>query len=269
MSTSQRTKGRSKSTKKSAKEKTAIYVYGVVPADVEVQKNAKGVGDPPATVDVIREGDIAALVSTVSIDNPLGRPEDLQAHAQLLDGTAGVAPVLPLQFGAVMTDAESVAEELLRSHHDEFANALESLEGHAEYIIKGRYDEQEFLSRLLSESKEAQQLRDDIQNTPKDASRNSQMALGELIANAIEQQRQAHTRAVVDELDGVVEQMNPREPTHEWDAVQLALLAEVERQADLEEILERLNEEWQGLVKLRLLGPLAPYDFVVTAQQGG
>ena len=103
------------------RERTAIYVYGVVPADVEVQRNAKGVGDPPAKVDVIREGDIAALVSTVRYDDPLGRPEDLQAHAQLLDGTARVAPVLPLRFGAVMTDAESVADELLRDHHDEFA----------------------------------------------------------------------------------------------------------------------------------------------------
>jgi hypothetical protein len=269
MSTAQKTKGQSKSAKKSAKENTAIYVYGVVPADVEVQKNAKGVGDPPAAVDIIREGDIAALVSTVSTDNPLGRPEDLQAHAQLLDGTAGVAPVLPLQFGAVMTDEESVAEELLRGHHDEFANALEALEGHAEYIIKGRYDEQEFLSQLLSENAQAQKLRDEIQNTPKDAARNSQMALGELIANVIEQQRQAHTNAVAEELDGIAEQINPREPTHEWDAVHLALLAEVERQQELEEVLERLNQEWQGLATLRLLGPLAPYDFVVTAQQGG
>jgi gas vesicle protein GvpL/GvpF len=265
MSSSERTTDESKQTN----ESTGIYVYGVVPADVEVQKSAKGVGDPPGVVDVIREGDIAALVSTVSTDHPLGRPEDLQAHAQLLDGTASVAPVLPLRFGAVMTDAESVAEELLRSHHDEFANALESLEGHAEYIIKGRYSDQAFLSQLLSENAQAQQLHADIQNKPKDASRDSQMALGELIANAIEQQRQLHTQAVANELDGVAGQVNPREPTHEWDAVNLALLAEVARQADLEEVVERLNEDWGDLVKLRLLGPLAAYDFVVTAQPGG
>ena len=95
------------------------------------------------------------------------------------------------------------------------------------------------------------------------------MALGELIANAIEQQRQLHTQAVANELDGVAGQVNPREPTHEWDAVNLALLAEVARQADLEEVVERLNEDWGDLVKLRLLGPLAAYDFVVTAQPGG
>ena len=38
MSSSQRSKDRSKR----AKSDTAIYVYGVVPADVEVQKNSKG-----------------------------------------------------------------------------------------------------------------------------------------------------------------------------------------------------------------------------------
>jgi hypothetical protein len=265
MTSSQRSKSRSKSTKND----TGIYVYGVVPADVEVQKNAKGVGEPPAKVDVIREGDVGALVSSISTKDPLGRPEDLEAHARLLDGTAGVAPVLPLRFGAVMTDEESVAQELLRDHHDEFAEALNALEGHAEYIIKGRYDEEAFLSRLLSENREAAQLRDDIREKPKDASRNSRMALGELIANVLEQQRDSHTRAVAEELDDIVEQMSSREPTHEWDAVNLAMLAEVDRQADLEDVVDRLNEEWGELLSLRLLGPLAAYDFVVTAKPEG
>lgn len=273
MSSSQKTKDRSKKADKGgssgAKSKTAVYVYGIVPGDVEVQKNAKGVGEPPATVDVIREGDIAALVSKIPADQTLGRPEDLQAHAQLLDGTAGVAPVLPLRFGAVMTDPDSVTEELLREHHDEFAEALGSLEGRAEYIVKSRYHEEEFLAQLLSENQQAAQLRDDIQQKPKDASRDSQIALGELIANVIEQQRQVHTNAVIEELGELAEQVNPREPTHEWDAVHLALLAEVARQADLEEVLDRLNEDWRGLVTLRLLGPLAPYDFVVTAKAEG
>jgi hypothetical protein len=265
MTSSQRSKSRSAGTKANA----AIYVYGVVPADVEVQKHAKGVGEPPAEVEVIREGDVAALVSSISTKDPLGRPEDLEAHARLLDGTARVAPVLPLRFGAVMTDEESVAQELLRDHHDEFAEALNSLEGHAEYIIKARFDEKAFLSQLLSENSEAAQLRDDIRDKPEDASRNSRMALGELIANVLEQQRQVRTNAVAEELDGVAVQLSSREPTHEWDAVNLAMLAEVDRQADLEDVVDRLNEEWGELLSLRLLGPLAAYDFVVTAQQEG
>jgi hypothetical protein len=243
---------------------TAVYVYGIVPGDVEVEKSAQGIGDPPAPVEVVHEGDVAALVSVIAADRALGTPEDLQAHAKLLDGTAGVAPVLPLRFGAVMTDEDAVVEELLREHHDEFAQALKALEGHAEYIVKGRYDEQAFLTQLLSENEQARQLSDDIRNASEDASRNSRIALGELIANAIESIRNADTKTVIDDLDGVASQVNPREPTHEWDAVHVALLLEVERQAELEEVLDRLNENAGGRMKLRLLGPLAAYDFVVT-----
>jgi gas vesicle protein GvpL/GvpF len=265
MTTSQETKG---GTDRQQAD-SAVYVYGIVPGDVEVQKSAQGVCDPPAPVDVVHEGDIAALVSVIAADCTLGTPEDLQAHAKLLDGTAAVAPVLPLRFGAVMTDEDSVAEELLREHHDEFAEALKALEGQAEYIVKGRYDDQAFLSQLLSENDQARQLSDDIRNKSEDASRNSRIALGELIANAIENARNTDTQAVIDDLDGIASQVNPREPTHEWDAVHVALLAEVERQADLEELVSRLNENAGGLMKLRLLGPLAAYDFVVTATAEG
>ncbi|WP_156689892.1 GvpL/GvpF family gas vesicle protein [Mycobacterium sp. Marseille-P9652] len=248
---------------------SAVYVYGIVPGDVEIEKSAQGVGDPPADVEVVHEGDIAALVSVIALDRALGTPEDLQAHANLLDGTAGVAPVLPLRFGAVMTDEDAVAQELLREHHDEFLQALNSLEGQAEYVIKGRYDEDAFLTRFLSESEEARQLSEEIRDTPEDASRNSRIALGELIANAIEAMRDADTHTLIDDLGGVASQINAREPTHEWDAVHVALLAEVERQSELEDIVHGLNENADGLMKLRLLGPLAAYDFVVTAGAGG
>jgi len=248
---------------------SAIYVYGIVPGDVELEESAQGIGDPPAPVDIVHEGDIAALISVIAADHALGTPEDLQAHAKLLDGTAGVAPVLPMRFGAVMTDEDAVAQELLRDHHDEFVQALNALEGQAEYLVKGRYDEGSFLTRLLSEDERARKLSEDVRKAPEDASRNSRIALGELIANAIESMRNADTKTVIDGLAGIASQVNPREPTHEWDAVHVALLAEVERQHELEEVVSRLNKNAGGLMKLRLLGPVAAYDFVVTAKAEG
>ena len=257
------------SKKRTAEGDTGIYVYGIVPADVEVEEDAEGIGDPPATVKVIREGDIAALVSPIHIDKPLGKPECLRAHARLLDGTAGVAPVLPMRFGAVMTDEDAVAEELLRANHDEFASALNELEGHAEYLIKGRYDEQAILSEVLSESEQARELREDIRAKSEDAARNSRIALGELITKAIEAKRGVDTKTVLDDIEGLVTQVNVREPTHELDAVYLAVLAEVERHGELEAVVEKLADNWDGRVEMRLLGPLAAYDFVVTRKPGG
>jgi hypothetical protein len=250
-------------------EATGIYVYGIVPGDVEVEADAQGIGDPPAEVMVVREGDIAALISPVSTDEPLGKPECLQAHARLLDGTSAVAPVLPLRFGAVMTDEESVAEELLRKNHDEFADALHALEGHAEYVVKGRYEEDTILREVISESVEAQKLRESMAGMSEDASRKARMALGEVVVKAIDAKRAADTDAVVKNLEGVAKQVNIRRPTHELDAVNVAVLAAVDQEDELQAAVDDLAQDWDGRVKLRLLGPLAAYDFVVTRTAEG
>src|SRR5689334_3100013 len=62
---------------------TACYIYGIVPGDVELTPDARGLSDRP--IRLVRRGDIAALVSEVEVSEALGRPEDLRAHEQLLD----------------------------------------------------------------------------------------------------------------------------------------------------------------------------------------
>jgi hypothetical protein len=246
----------------------AVYVYGIVPADVEVEPDVHGVGDPPREVSVIRQGDIAALVSRVPPDRPLGTPEDLTAHSQLLDSAAAHAPVLPLKFGAVVTDEQTVERELLGEHHDTFRAALEELEGRAEYVIKGRYVQDVVLREVAEENDEVMQLRERISGKPEDATRNDRIALGELVTNAIEAKRERDTAAVAEALAALDVKLTVRPPTHEEDAVHVACLAETARQADLEDEVERFAGEWDGRVTLRLLGPLAPYDFVTTTAGG-
>ncbi|WP_159849531.1 GvpL/GvpF family gas vesicle protein [Nocardia sp. CY41] len=241
---------------------SAVYVYGIVPADVEPEPHASGVGDPPGEVSVVRHGEIAALVSTLASDRPLGTPDDLTAHAELLDGSAAVAPVLPLRFGAVMTDAEAVENELLGANEDEFRSALEQLEGRAQFVVRGRYVEDAILRELLDENAEAARLRDAIRDKSEDATRNERIALGELINQAIEAKRAEDTRRVVSELEALDPLVNQRDPTDEEDAVHVAVLVELARQEELEDTLRRLGEDWDGRVELNLLGPMAAYDFV-------
>ena len=247
----------------------ACYVYGIVPADVKANPGVKGVGDPPGEIDVVRHGEIAALVSDVRTDRPLGRPEDLMAHEQLLDATAPEAPVLPIRFGAVLTDRKAVVEELLAPHEEEFAAALRELEGRAQYVVKGRYVERRVLSEVLSEFPEAAELREQISGKPEEATHDLRIHLGEMINNAVAAKREQDTQAVLDAVGPFCVSTAVREPTHELDAVHVALLVETARQRDLEDALDDLAQQWEGRVNLRLLGPLAPYDFVVTPQSAG
>jgi hypothetical protein len=58
-----------------------------------------------------------------------------------------------------------------------------------------------------------------------------------------------------------------RDPTDELEAVNVAFLVEEDKADDLEQKVEDLEADWEGRVELRVLGPMAPYDFVGTAQE--
>ena len=192
------------------------------------------------------------------------------AHQRLLDAAAPEAPVLPLRFGAVLDGPEAVATELLGANHDEFAAALAELEGQVQYLVKGRYDEGAVLHEVLSENPEAARLRDQIRaDGGEDATRDLRIRLGEIISEAVAAKREADTRRLGDMLAPLAVATSVREPSHEMDAVNVALLVETAKGDDLDRAVNELGQEWGDRVEVRLLGPMAPYDFVLTNIPGG
>lgn len=252
----------SKEDKRPSGNRKGVYVYGILPEDIEVEPGTTGVGDPPGEVRVVRHGDLAALVSDVNLDRPLGRAGDLVAHEELLDASAADVPVLPLRFGSVLTDDDAVAQELLGPHHDEFASALRQLDGQSEYVVKGRYVERAILREVLAQVPEAARLNEEVKGMDPDAAREERMRLGEIISGAIEAKRQADTKALGDALSGQVTASVIRPPSHELDAVSAAFLVRSERADALRQAIGRLTDQWRDRIELRLLGPLAAYDFV-------
>jgi Gas vesicle synthesis protein GvpL/GvpF len=243
-------------------QKTGTYVYGMVAGNVELNSGVLGVGDPPGEIRLVRSGDLAALVSEVDITQPLGTPEDLQAHEEILDSVVTEVAVLPLRFGAVLTSEDAVAEELLEANRDEFAAALRQLEGRAEYVVRGRYAEQVILDEILSENAAAARLRDQIRGTDPNASRGPRIQLGEFINKAVAAKREADTRLLLAAMKDRCVASVVRDATNELDAVYVAFLVEADKVGELEAVLAELGDRWQGRVQLSIIGPMAPYDFV-------
>jgi hypothetical protein len=123
-------------------QKKGIYVYGIFPADIEMAVEMPGVGEHPGLIRVIHSDSLAALISEVDLPGRPGSPEDLSIHREILDAAAVEVPVLPLDFGTILSSEEAVAEELLGTHRDEFHRALEELEGRAEFLVEGHYVDQ-------------------------------------------------------------------------------------------------------------------------------
>ena len=247
-------------------QQMGCYVYGILPGDAKLTEEAYGVGD--REVRLVRGGEIAALVSDVDLAEPLGTPRDFQAHKELLDSIITGAPVLPLRFGAVLTGEDAVVKELLDPHHDEFVKALEDLEGQLEYVVKGRYVERAMLQEVLSGNSEAAALREQIRGKDPDATREERMRLGEIISNAVAAMRDEDTGSLLSRLEGHCTASFVRDPTHELNAVHVALLVAEDKADEAEQAVDDLAADWEGWADVRLLGPMAPYDFVSTSQPG-
>jgi hypothetical protein len=240
------------------------YVYGIVNADVEVLPQARGVGDPPVPVEVVSDGVVGALVSDVDVDEPLGRPEDLLAHERLLDAVVVEAPVLPLRFGALMTDREAVVKELLVPHDDEFADALGELAGRAQYVTRARYVEQTLLAELLAENATAADLAEQLRGRSAEETLDLRQQLGEIVNREVEARREVDTGSLIDALADVTVASAVRPPTHEEDAAHVAFLVDTSREREFLDAVDAVARDWEGRAQVRLLGPMAPYDFVVT-----
>ncbi|MFU8874868.1 GvpL/GvpF family gas vesicle protein [Micromonospora sp. SL4-19] len=246
-------------------QETGLFIYGIVPSDVEPTPEAEGVGSPPGEVTAIRHGELAALVSAVGLEEPLGRPADLMAYETLLDGTVVVAPVLPVRFGTVVTGEDAV-DELLDAHHDRFAAALAELEDHLQYTVHGRFDEQEFIGGFLAGNASAAALADQVRGRPEAESREPRIRLGEMISQAVELHREAENRELIDAVGRYAVADVARPPSHELDAVNVAFLVGTDDEEEFVRAVEEFAEQRRGLIRMRLRGPVAPYDFVSAHQ---
>ncbi len=240
------------------------YVYGITSADLRLRAGIRGVGDSGAQVSMVRHGEVAALVSEIGQEWSLGSPRDLTMHKEVLDSLVTSVPVLPLRFGSVMPGQAAVARDLLAPNHDMFATALGELDGRCQYVVKGRYREDAIIREVLAEDREAARLRDRISRRGQAAPVSARIRLGEIISRAIEAKRHADSGAAAGRLGDVCEAVVQREPRHERDALSLAVLVRHASFDRMQRLIDELAGYWRERVDLRLLGPMAAYDFVAT-----
>jgi len=105
-------------------------------------------------------------------------------------------------------------------------------------------------------------LRDSVRQLPEDAAYYERVRLGELIAHALEGKREKDNAAVAQALAPHAVAVAPRQPTGDDTAADAAFLVDAAQRRKFERAVDELGHHWAGRVRLRLLGPLAPYDFV-------
>ena len=114
---------------------------------------------------------------------------------------------------------------------------------------------------MLEGDEEIRALREKVRELPEDAAYYDRVRLGELIVRALEQRREIEGADIIDRLEPFAVATVSNQLGAPEDVVNAAFLVERERQEEFENAVEGVGEELAGRVRLRLLGPVAPYDF--------
>ncbi|MEU9896261.1 GvpL/GvpF family gas vesicle protein [Streptomyces phaeochromogenes] len=236
----------------------STYVYGITTSShPSLPDGMEGVGEPARQVRIIKEGDLAAVVS----DAPEGlRPKrrDLLAHQNVLAETGAAAAVLPMRFGSLSPDDAAVAG-VLAERADHFKERLEALSGKVEYNVKATHDEEAVLHRVMSEHPDVRALTE-ANRKAGGGSYDDKLRLGEAVVAAVKH-REAEDAAELQRVLGPVAAAVSVGPESTGWLANVSFLVE---RASAEDFIAAVDEVRKGQphLEVRLHGPLPPYSFV-------
>ncbi|MBU8819362.1 GvpL/GvpF family gas vesicle protein [Mycolicibacterium goodii] len=239
---------------------SATYVYGLIRSDAELPRHLRGLG-PSGRVTTISHRRVAAIVSDLPADRPLGTRDDLIAHERVLDTVAQQCAVLPMRFPAVVEES-GVVDELLAPHEERFLEVLTRLDGMVQFTLKARYEQDVVLREIAEGDDEIMALRERVRELPEDASYYDRIRLGELVVGEMERRRSDEGNQVLERLRPCAAAVAVRPQTQPDEVVNAAFLVARDRIQPFDDAVEQVGRDFAGRMRFRLLGPLAPYDFI-------
>ncbi|MEU3553236.1 GvpL/GvpF family gas vesicle protein [Streptomyces fragilis] len=236
----------------------STYVYGIASAShPSLPEGMGGVGDPPNPVRLLKEGDLVAVVGDAPEDlRPKRR--DLLAHQTILAEAGAGGCVLPMRFGNVAPDDESVLRVLSeRSGH--YAERLRALDGKAEYNVKANHDEEAVLHVVMAEDAEVRSLAE-ANRQAGGGSHDDKLKLGEMVVGAVKAREEVDAAALQQALEPQAASVATGAESTGW-ITNLSFLVDTATADRFIAAVEQYREA-NPHVQLRVNGPLPPYSFV-------
>ncbi|WP_328836258.1 GvpL/GvpF family gas vesicle protein [Streptomyces europaeiscabiei] len=236
----------------------STYVYGITASShPALPEGMGGVGDPARPVRVLREGELAAIVS----EAPEGlRPKrkDLLAHQNVLSEAGAGGSLLPMRFGSVAPDDASVTGVLAeRAKH--YLERLGALDGKVEYNVKASHDEEAVLHRVMGENPELRALTE-ANRQAGGGTYEDRLRLGEMVVAAVQAREADDAAELRRALEPAAAAVSAGPDSTGWLA-NLSFLVDRQSAAAFLDAVEDVRKSHQH-IEVRVNGPLPPYSFV-------
>src|SRR5262245_9015982 len=101
-------------------------------------------------LELVPHGNVAAVVRSVDDAQIEDRRRQISDYNTIVDGLASAEPTIPVRFGTVVPDRDTVVRELLEPQAAYFAELLAELRGRAQYNVRALYHEDVVLAEVVA-----------------------------------------------------------------------------------------------------------------------
>ncbi len=236
----------------------ALYVYGLM----RIEDGARAADAlTEAAIALVEHADVCALVTNVGDGDLRLRRESALAHTDTLQKAFQYGPVLPVRFGTVLPDNETLVAQLLAPRATALRGRLDALEGMAEMQVKATYLEEPLLRSILAEDTRLAQAAARIRQLPAGATHFERINLGEAINTRVQAHRWADSQRMLQQLQPLAVAASLREPRHERAVLNASFLVADDRMEAFDAEVERLSQQDSGRIQFRLIGPMPAHSF--------
>jgi hypothetical protein len=238
----------------------SLYLYGIFPATTLSDLQLEGLDRQPVRLYEIE--DFVFLYSEAQQDRYLASRKNLLGHERVLEQAMqqGYRTLLPLQFGLMIRDWETVQQQLIQPKGSTLRQLFQKLEGHREVGIKLVWETDRELETLLQEDNDLKAERDRLQG--KTLSMDQVVKIGQAIERAMSDRQQSIIHIFQDKLNPLAVETVENDVLTEAMIYNAAYLIPWDSETQFSEQVEQLDRYFNDRLRIRYNNFTAPFNFV-------
>ena len=246
------------------------YIYAIIPTGEQAVFDAAGVHADDGEVHTIPGRGIAAVVSASPLEDYMGLKRDqaaryLVAHQRVVEAVMQEFPVLPVKFGTVLP-GEAWTHRLLAQGETVFRTALEKFTDRLQMEVVVLWNLQQVFQEIGQEA-HIVQLKAQVADRPPEETLIERVAIGQTVQSSLEQRRASLRDHLVLSLREVALDLVINPQMGDGMVANVALLLHKTGEEALDRRLELLDQEFEGRLDFRCVGPLPPHSFATVEVQ--
>ncbi len=242
-------------------QENGLYVYCIIKSPKSASFGNIGIGGRGDEVRTVSYDDMHAVVSQAPLTKYDTSRENMMAHELVIETVMKDYAVLPLRFATVMNE-ESDVKQLLKGKYDRFVEELERVEGKVELGVKAIAKKDVVFEEILLKNNDIRALKEKIQGLPYEKTYYDRLAIGQMVENALEDEKKKYRKIILEALEPVALEMKENKSFGDRMIVNASFFVDKERENQFDNCVNELGEQYGDKIIFKYVGGIPPYSFV-------